>query len=573
MRTFLFSLNFIPGTGLTDAQKNQVKKITVKVQKHCLIEFSCFLSVIFYACQSSPPSQSSKKTETEICVYGGTASGIMAAVAASREGAKVTIIEPSRWLGGMTGGGISEIDWGREEAVGGSSLAILSHKYNNYEYRETFKYLLREYSIDVLYEHRISSVTKDGKSIRSIILDYAPPDSLGVPLAQAVTVNAAEIIAEIFIDCSYEGDLMALSGISYTYGRESKEQYDESLAGVRPNLLIYDIDPYIMPGDSTSGLLPFLQDRDIGPLGSADKLVMGYCLRYKLDMDGTGIEIPLPDNYDPAQFELFRRGFLKGLDLIRSVRMRRLNKISEKKEPYLFNRSGTGNTNRSLLTTTIYGCNDAYPDGDWTSRSRIWKFHQDYFKGLIHFIKTDSVAPGHLKKIVANITFQQGVFDDTRGWPHQLYIREGRRMISDYVLTQKDLEGQTDPPHSVGLASYGVDDWPYATIAVEGKVALSGGEFSILYLDDRHNGIYKIPYESIIPREGECENLIVPVCLSASHIAMTSIRMEPVYMILGESAGISAAMALNDSIPVQKVNYADLRTRLLAIGQKLERPM
>ena len=251
--------------------------------------------------------------------------------------------------------------------------------------------------------------------------------------------------------------------------------------------------------------------------------------------------------------------------------MRALGKVMES-NGYLFAR-GSGNLCRSILTTTVYGCNAGYPDGDWAERARVWKFHQDYLCKLVHFLKTDPSVPAGLKKQAEGVGFKRGVFDETQGWPSQLYVREARRMVSSYVVTQKDLEGRTDPDHSIGLASYGVDDWPYATVVEEGKVALQGGEFSILYLDGgKYNGIYKIPYEAIVPLKKECDNLLVPVCCSASHIAMTSIRMEPVWMILGESAGVAAAMAVAGETSVQDVPYDKLKAKLLKLGQKLARP-
>ena len=177
-----------------------------------------------------------------------------------------------------------------------------------------------------------------------------------------------------------------------------------------------------------------------------------------------------------------------------------------------------------------------------------------------------------MKQRAMKTSFRKGVFDETGGWPNQLYVRQARRMVSSYVVTQKDLEGTTDPPHTVGLAAYGVDDWPYAVVVEDGKVALQGGAFSIVYLDNgKYNGSYKIPYEAIVPRKGECDNLIVPVCVSASHIAFTSLRMEPVWMVLGESAGVAAAMAADADIPVQDVPYDTLRQKLDVLEQKLER--
>ena len=216
-----------------------------------------------------------QSVQADVCVYGATASGIMAAVAAAREGASVVIVEPSRWLGGMTGGGLMHIDWGREQAVGGSARPILKRDYNDAQYRAAFAALLKEHSIPVLFEHRVASVQCEGTSIKTITLDFAPPDKMGCPVAMARTHDAQHVAAKVFIDCSYEGDLMARAGVSYTFGRESRDTYSESLAGAQPNMAVYDIDPYVKPGDPKSGLLPMLQDIQMSPEGSADKLTMG----------------------------------------------------------------------------------------------------------------------------------------------------------------------------------------------------------------------------------------------------------------------------------------------------------
>ena len=504
----------------------------------------------------------------DICVYGGTASGVMAAVTAVKQGCSVVIIEPSGWLGGMTGGGLSHVDWGREKAVGGTALSILSKNYDDAKYREVFLSLVKKYRIRVIYEHRVSSVVKEGASIFNMVLDHAPPDARGCPVATATKPNAMTIKAKVFIDCSYEGDLMARAGVSYTWGRESRDEYGESLAGVRPNLAVYDIDPYVTPGDPKSGLLPFIQDMKPQPEGSADRLTMGYGFRWKFSKDPDRIPIDPPENYDPKQFELYRRGFKNkaGIDLGRRMK----GKLGFFEEAGgRIHSIGQGNLARALLAPTNYGSNADYPDGDYVTRARIWKADQEFMRGMTHFLRTDDCVPDKFKQLAAELGFQRGIFDETGGWPHQLYVREARRMRSEYVLTQKDLEGSTNPEDSIGLASYGVDDWPYATYALDGKVALYGGEFSMLYLDSKHEGIYKIPYRAITPKQSECTNLLVPVCVSASHIAMTSIRMEPVWMILGESAGVAAGMAVRESTPVQRVPYAGLQEKLLVLKQKL----
>jgi|UniRef100_UPI003783D5FC hypothetical protein len=517
-------------------------------------------------------SSAAEADNPDICIYGGTASGVMAAVTAAKQGRSVVLIEPSRWLGGMTGGGLSHVDWGREKAVGGTALSILSKNYDDAQYRQVFRELVKKYRIRVIYEHRVSAVQKDGAAIRSLTLDHAPPDALGCPVAAATKANAMTITAQVFIDCSYEGDLMARAGVSYTWGRESRDAYGESLAGVRPNLAVYDIDPYVTPGDAKSGLLPFIQDMKAQPEGSADRLTMGYGFRWKFSKDADRIPIDPPEHYDPKQWELYRRGFKTkaGIDVGRRMK----GKLGFFEEAGgRIHSMGAGNLARALLAPTNYGSNAAYPDGDYATRARIWKADQEFMRGMTHFLRTDDCVPDKFKQTALEFGFQRGIFEDTNGWPHQLYVREARRMKSDYVLTQKDLEGSTDPADSIGLASYGVDDWPYATYVHEGKVALYGGEFSMLYLDDQHEGIYKIPYRAITPKPSECTNLLVPVCVSASHIAMTSIRMEPVWMILGESAGVAASMAVAENLPVQQVSYAAMKEKLVALKQKLERPV
>ena len=505
----------------------------------------------------------------DVCVYAGNAAGIAAAVAAAREGCRVLVVEPSRWLGGMTGSGLVHIDWGRSEAAGGSAKKILKDGLTDPQYRRMFADLAKQHGVEILYEHRVASVAKTGATITSLVLDYAPPDRFGCPIAQPKIASAVTVNARMFIDCSYEGDLMAKSGVTYTFGRESRDHYGENLAGVRPPLAVYDIDPYVKPGDPRSGLLPLLQDYTPGPIGSADKLTMGYGFRWKFTLEKNQIPIEPPADYDPFTFEIYRRAFTKKLNL-NGRRMRKLGEYEIATGGIHY--PGAGNLSRSLIAPTVFGCNAAYPDGDWPERARIWKFHQDFLRGITHFLRTDPSAPEKLKTRALIAGFDPGQFDDTAGWPHQLYVREARRMVSSYVVTQKDMEGKTDPSDSVGLASYGVDDWPYAMHPIDGKIALQGGEYSMLYLEETHRGIYKIPYRAITPTARECRNLFVPVCCSASHIAMTSIRMEPVWMTLGEASGVAAAMALRGDLPVQHVDTATLRSKLRDLGVKVERP-
>ncbi len=516
------------------------------------------------ACALDPALFADDANTTDVCIYGATASGIAAALGAADAGAKVIVVEPSRWLGGMNGGGLNAIDWGDKRTVGKMALKLLIEK-DDVAMRELYKRELAQRGIPVIYEHRLASVTKEGARIRSITLDYAPPDKLGCPIEQPLTKNAKTVTARVFIDCSYEGDLMAKADVSYTWGRESSEEYGESLGGVRPILMRYDIDPYVKPGDPKSGLLPLLQDSQIGPLGSADKLTMMYCFRWVLT-NKDPIRIEKPDDYDPRTYEIFRRGFQKGVNMRAGRRMRVLGEYTDETGGGIFG----ANSSRALWAQSVAGANAAYPDGDWAVRSRIWCDEMNFVRGMYHFLRTDPSVSAYLRDRAETTGFQRGIFDETGGWPHQLYVREARRMKSDYVVMQKDLEGAANPEDSVGLGSYGVDDWPYATIAHEGGIALSGGEFSILKANPKHSGIHRLPYRAITPKQSECDNLLVPVCCSASHIAMTCIRMEPVWITLGLSAGIAAAHALKESAAVQAIDFPRYRRALLDAGQILE---
>ena len=507
----------------------------------------------------------------DVCVYGGNASGVMAACAAAKEGAKVLVVEPSRWLGGMTGGGLMHIDWGREEAVSGSTRPILKKDYKDAQYRTVFAEMLKSAGVTVLFEHRVSAVEKSAGVLRAVTLDLAPFDDYGCPPAVPTKAMARTIQAKVFIDCSYEGDLMARAGVAYAFGREAKSTYGESLAGAQPPMSVYAIDPYAKAGDPQSGLLPGLQSTPVAPVGEADQLTMGYGFRWRFVFKGESLPIEPPANYDPKQFELYRRAFQQGVDILSGRVMRGKVDGWEKSGGRVYS-GGAGNLARALFAPTNYGHNAGYPDGDYATRARIWKEQQDFVRGMTHFLRTDPSVPAKQKEIALSAGLEKGAFDETKGYPHQLYVREARRMVSDYVVTQKDLEGLTNPADSVGLASYGVDEWPYATVALDGKVALMGGYYSMLYLEDEHRGIYRIPYRAIVPKKGQCTNLLVPVCVSASHVAMTSIRMEPVWMILGESAGVAASMAVKSGSAVQDVPYSELYPKLRALAQKVEIP-
>ncbi|MEY3031946.1 MAG: hypothetical protein RLZZ622_421, partial [Planctomycetota bacterium] len=368
----------------------------------------------------------------DLCVYGGTASGVMAAMAAAREGLRVFLVEPSRWLGGMTGGGLNTIDWGRQEAVGGTTRGILKQGLTDFEYRKYFANLLQEHAVAVLYEHRVSGVERQGTRIEGITLDQAPPDRLGCPIAQPTRAAARQITADVFIDCSYEGDLMARAGVGYTFGRESRQTYGESLAGVQPSLAVYRIDPYRTPGEPRSGLLPQVQDIPQKPVGAADSLTMGYGFRWKYTTSAECLPIDPPADYDPRDYELYRRGFVGGVNMFAGRRMRQLGVFeSAGGNPFQI---PMGNLSRALWAATVFGSNAGYPDGDYATRAKIWKSQQDFVRGLTHFTRTDPAVSPKWREKARTIGLKPGLFDETAGYPHQLYVREARRLRADYVL-------------------------------------------------------------------------------------------------------------------------------------------
>lgn len=478
--------------------------------------------------------------EADVCVYGGTASGVMAGIAASRAGQTVVVVEPSRWLGGMVGGGLRvAIDCKYPRDIGGLTKMMLeedariggeSPHERQKAFRDLLKRLADEHRLRVLYEHRLGRVEKVDNHIVRLHLDHAPPEADGCPAAEATTKDAVQIVAKVFIDASYEGDLMAGAGVSYATGRESTQQYGETLAGVR-GLRKFDIDPYVKPGDPSSGLLPMIDPEPVGELGSASPHTMAYNFRLQFVPESEGCPLGLPSRENLGQYEVVRRALAKDPALIGWP---------------------NGNYNRkTVVSSGIPGRQSAYADADWPERAAIWREWIDHAKTM-HQLTASTDALKH------------GEYPDSGDFPPQLYIRLARRMKGSYVMTQHDLAHETTVAHSIGLGFYFVDIYPCRLVAVDGKVA-SEGETNELVSP----GPYPIAYGSLTPEAKECGNLLVPVCISASHVALSSIRMEPTYMIMGESAGIAAAQAIEEGLDVQDIDMARYEAALEGAGQIL----
>jgi hypothetical protein len=545
---------------------------------------STFLSLLLASGLVS--SYATEVIEADVCIYGGTSGGVAAAVQAARMGKTAVIAEFGHHIGGLTTGGLGATDIGNKAAIGGISrefyARIAKHYANDsawsFEIRENyfrqrrssqtaatdlnaletmwtfeahaaeslFFQMLNEARVPVYLEQRLASVKKDSARIKEIAME-----------------DGKIFRARMFIDATYEGDLMARAGVSYTVGREANSKYGETLNGIRAETpkhqFIVPVDPYVKPGDPSSGLLPFIQRGDGGKPGEGDHRVQTYNYRLCFTTNAANRNsIEPPKSYDPAKYELLAR-YLDAL-----VAAGRKPKLSEFWNPIWMPNGKTDINNNGGFSTDFIGMNYDYPEGDYATRVRIWKEHEDYTRGFIHFLATSPRVPENIRTEMQQFGLCKDEFLDTGGWPNQLYVREARRLVSDYVMSERNCLGQEVATDSIGLAAYNMDSHNCQRIVKNGH-AENEGDVQVSPMKP-----YPISCRSIVPQASECENLFVPVSLSATHIAYGSIRMEPVFMILGQSAATAACLAIDDKCAGQKVDYPKLRARLLADKQILE---
>jgi len=518
----------------------------------------------------------------DIVVYGGTSSGVVAAVQAKEMGKSVVLIEPSQRLGGLTSGGLGQTDIGNKAAIGGLARefyrAVRAH-YNDpaawkWQKRETymdsgqtrtaagedamwtfepsvalkiFQAWVKERGIEVVYGERL-----DRQS--------------GVALTRAIPWRIVSIRMEsgrtfrgrMFLDATYEGDPMAAANVSHTVGREANARYGETLNGVQTRQAKYHqfvtgVDPYVEKGNPAGGLLPFIDPAGPGPEGEGDRRVQAYCFRMCLtDHPDNRIPFHKPEGYDPLWYELLLRNFEAG-----ESGMPWINSSMPNRK--------TDTNNRTGFSTDFIGQNYEYPEASYEQRERIAARHRLYQQGVMWTLANHPRVPEKIRREVARWGMCKDEFVEGHGWQDQLYVREARRMVSDYVMTQHHCQGREKADDPVGLAAYTMDSHHVQRhLDAQGHVRNEGdvevGGFSP----------YPISYRSIVPKADECANLLVPVCLSASHIAYGSIRMEPVFMVLGQSAATAAAYALDEDVPVQRINRARFYRRLLVDRQVLE---
>lgn len=536
-------------------------------------QLSVGIMIALFCC---PSASLAAESRYDVVVYGGTSGGVAAAVQARRMGKTVVLIESGKHLGGLTSGGLGATDIGNKGAIGGLSREFYRRIKAHYDdpqawrWEEAGKYrgprqaagddaawtfephvaerimndLCQEAGVVVVRQKRLDRrqgvVKKEGRivSIR--------------------TEDGHVYLGQCFIDTTYEGDLLALAGVTYHVGREANSQYQETLNGVQTRNAIHHqmvkgVDPYRRPGDPSSGLLPGVHGGPPGEEGSGDRRVQAYNFRMCLtDIPENRIPFAKPDGYDEARYELLLRNFEAG----------------ETRTPWSLilmpNRKTDINNNYGFSTDNI-NLNYDYPDGDDATRDRIFAEHLHYQRGLMWTLANHPRVPEKIRNEVSRWGLCKDEFPDFDGWPHQLYVREARRMVSEYVMTQHHCQGRTLAEDPVGLAAYTMDSHNVQRyVDTNGQVRNEG--------DVQVGGFppYPISYRAIRPRREECQNLLVPVCLSASHIAYGSIRMEPVFMVLGQSAAAAACLAIDQGTSVQEIDYQRLRERLLADRQILE---
>jgi hypothetical protein len=506
--------------------------------------------------------------EADVIVYGATPGGFCAAIAAAREGASVIMLEPTAHVGGVNTGGLCfsdsnqtlrstvlglfeewharvEKDYQQRGVELPYKVSEKDHKHWTYEPHvaaKITKEMLDEASVKVLTKRVLQSVIKDGTRITQL------------------KTSDGDFAAKMFIDGTYEGDLMAAAGVSWTIGREGRKEFGEALAGKQ----------YSKPKMAISGLgadgkpLPFITTVDAGPEEGGDKNVMIYSFRLCVTKDPANrVPFPKPANYDPARFEILRRYF------------------AQEKRPHLLwdlyplpgNKFDANNGIGKQFSMGLVGACNGWSEADEAGRAKIWEAHKQYTLDFYHFLTTDASVPEPIRKEMSALGLCRDEFPDYGHWSPQLYVREGRRMIGEYVVSQKDIMDQPEKADAIVVSSFPIDSHDCQRVGTSKFVIDEGTIMPVRMPRRKHGYLYHIPYRAITPKAAECANLLVPVALSCTHVGISSIRVEPTWMILGQSAGIAAAMSAKQNIAVQKLPYPALRERLLAQKQVLDLPV
>lgn len=546
------------------------------------------LAIVVIAVGTVPAAESptdvSARPETkdyDVVIYGGTSAAVTAAVQTAKMGKSVVVVSPDKHLGGLSAGGLGFTDTGNKAVIGGLSREFYHRVWKHYQQPEAWRWQTRESfgnkgqgtpAIDGAWrtiwvfephvaekvfdqwiaEHKIAlvrdawldrenGVKKEGRRIVSI-----------------ATLDGRVFRGRVFLDATYEGDLMAAAGVDFHVGREGRDAYGEQWAGVQTGVFHHahyfkkPVDPYVVPGDPSSGLLPRISADPPGEKGQGDHRVQAYCFRMCLTKHPENrVPFPKPEGYDPKQYELLLRVFATGW-----------RELFVKYDP--IPNAKTDTNNHGPFSFDNIGYNYDYPTASYARRREIIAEHEQYQKGLLYFMANDPRVPEDVRKAVGEWGLAKDEFLDNGHWPHQLYVREARRMIGRFVMTENELLKRRPTPESVGMGSYTIDSHNVQRYVTPEGTVQNEGDIGVTLKP------YAIAYGALTPKQEQCDNLLVPVCASSSHVAYGSIRMEPVFMILGQSAATAAVMAIEGDKAVQEVNYEALRARLLADGQVLE---
>ncbi|WPP50426.1 FAD-dependent oxidoreductase [Catalinimonas niigatensis] len=541
------------------------------------------LTLTFCSQQERPlgEAEQNENYEADVIVYGGTAAAVTAAVQVAKMGKSVIMVSPDIHLGGLSAGGLGFTDTGNKEVIGGLSREFYHKVYQEYQQPETWEWEKKE----EFGNKGQGTVALDGENrtmwiFEPHIAEQAFEDFIkehdielyrdewlnredGVKtengrISSFETLSGKVFQGKMFIDATYEGDLMAEAGVSYHVGREANSVYNEEWNGIQTGVLHHghwfnkDISPYKVPGDLSSGLLPLISDEDPGEYGEGDDKIQAYCFRMCLsNHPDNRVSFPKPEGYDSSRYELLARVYENGW-------RETFNKFD------LIPNRKTDTNNHGPVSTDYIGMNYDYPEASYERRQEIIKEHENYQKGLMYFTANDPRVPEEIRNEMQTWGLAKDEFTDNGNWPHQIYVREARRMIGDYVMTENDILDKRETPKSVGMGSYTMDSHNIQRYVKPDGFVQNEGDIGVKVPEP-----YEIAYGALVPKKEECENLLVPVCVSSSHIAFGSIRMEPVFMILGQSAATAAVQAIEDDIAVQDVDYEKLKTQLHEDDQRL----
>ncbi|CCH02552.1 hypothetical protein FAES_4553 [Fibrella aestuarina BUZ 2] len=541
-----------------------------------------FLLAAFYSLFMSHVWAQPAVRQADVIIYGGTSAAVTAAVQVKKMGKTVIIVSPDKHLGGLSAGGLGFTDTGNKEVIGGLSRQFYQRLYAHYQQPDSWRWQKPgEYgnkgqgtpAIDgtnrtmwIFEPHAAERVFDDFVRENKLTIyrdEWLDRAATGISKKGNViqsfrTLSGHEYRGKMFIDATYEGDLMAAAGVKYHVGREANSVYGEEHNGIQTEVFhhrhhfMMNISPYKIAGDPSSGLLPEVSADPPGEKGAGDKRIQAYCFRMCLsNHPDNRLPFPKPDGYDPARYELLTRVFASGW-----------RETFAKYDP-IPNRK-TDTNNHGPFSTDYIGKNYDYPEATYERRRAIIRDHERYQKGLMYFLQNDPNVPADVHEAMQQWGLPKDEFTDNGGWPHQLYIREARRMLGTFVMKEADALGKTQVPNPIGMGSYTLDAHQAQRYVKADGYVQNEGDIGV-----HPDKPYSIAYGSILPKEAECSNLLVPVCVSASHIAYGSIRMEPVFMILGQSAATAAVLSIDNKVSPQRLPYEKLKAVLLKDGQRL----